>query len=142
MAYALIIGINPIYGLITSIISMVLGTVFGVSNYLIVGPTNIMAIAIASSLSTIQGGNYLSLVFVLTFLIGLCQLLLGIFKLGNLVNYISHPVIVGLTTGVVLIICLGQIDDFLGLNMDSSFNLFTGFFQIVKNYSPINTYSL
>jgi SulP family sulfate permease len=142
MAYALIIGINPIYGLITSIISMVLGTVFGVSNYLIVGPTNIMAIAIASSLSTIQGGNYLSLVFVLTFLIGLCQLLLGIFKLGNLVNYISHPVIVGLTTGVVLIICLGQIDDFLGLNMDSSFNLFTGFFQIVKNYSQINTYSL
>src|SRR6056297_1862970 len=89
MAYALIAGVNPVYGLYTSIVSKIIATVVGVSNHMIVGPTNLMAMAIASNLNFIQQGNYLEAVLVLTFLVGVFQLLLGIFKLGNLVNYIS-----------------------------------------------------
>ncbi|HKL76303.1 MAG TPA: SulP family inorganic anion transporter, partial [Halanaerobiales bacterium] len=59
MAYALIIGINPVYGIYTSIVSMIVSSIFGISDYLVVGPTNVMAIAISSTLSQYNGENYL-----------------------------------------------------------------------------------
>ena len=102
MAYALIVGVNPIYGIYTSIVSMILATWFGVSSYMIVGPTNMMAMAIASSLNFVDAGNYLSVLFLLTLLVGIFQLVFGMLKLGNLVNYVSHPVIIGLSTGAAL----------------------------------------
>jgi SulP family sulfate permease len=142
MAYALIIGINPIYGLYTSIISMIIATFFGVSNYLIVGPTNMMAIVIASSLSNYQPEHYLQLVFLLTFLIGLIQLILGVLKLGNLVNYVSHPVIVGLTTGVSLIIGVGQLNNFLGMAVSDGVNLVVTLYKIIIQLGEVNYYSV
>ena len=142
MAYALIIGINPIYGLYTSIISMVLATFFGISSYLVVGPTNMMAIAIASSLGQYQTGNYLELVFLLTFLVGVIQLILGLLKLGNLVNYVSHPVIVGLTTGVALIIGVGQLNNFLGMAVSDGSNLIITLYRVISHLGNVNYYAL
>ena len=142
MAYALIIGINPIYGLYTSIVSMVMATFFGISNYMIVGPTNIMAVALASSLNQFETGNNLQLVFLLTFLVGVIQLILVSLKLGKLVNYISHPVIVGLTTGVALQILIGQLNDFLGMTVNNGYNIIDTLYEILSNLDQINYYSL
>ena len=138
MAYALIIGVNPIYGIYTSIISMIAATLFGVSNYMIVGPTNMMSMAIASSLNFVDSANYLSVLFLLTFLVGLFQLLFGLLKLGNLVNYVSHPVIIGLSTGAALLIGVGQLQNLLGLSVAGGPNLFTNLYQIIINLNQVN----
>lgn len=133
MAYALIIGINPIYGLYTSIISKIISTVTGKSNYIIVGPTNLMAMAIASNLNLVQDDNYLKAVILLTFLIGIFQIMAGLFKFGRLVRYVSHPVIVGLTTGAAIIIGVGQFKNLLGLNIIRTYNIFVEIYLLVFN---------
>jgi SulP family sulfate permease len=138
MAYALIVGVNPIYGIYTSVVSMILGTFFSVSNYMVVGPTNIVAMAIASNLSFVGDTNYLQVVLLLTFLVGLFQLIFGILKLGNLVNYVSHPVIVGLTTGAALLIGVGQLQNLLGISVESGVNLFTEVYALINNLNQIN----
>ncbi|MGM0369079.1 MAG: SulP family inorganic anion transporter [Bacillota bacterium] len=138
MAYALIVGVNPIYGIYTSVVSMILGTIFSVSNYMVVGPTNIVAMAIASNLSFLGSSNYLQVVLLLTFLVGLFQLIFGILKLGNLVNYVSHPVIVGLTTGAALLIGVGQLQNLLGISVESGVNLFTEVYALINNLNQIN----
>ncbi|MGM0502611.1 MAG: SulP family inorganic anion transporter, partial [Bacillota bacterium] len=142
MAYALIVGVNPVYGIYTSVVSMLLGTVFSVSSYMVVGPTNIVAMAIASNLNSLNGSNYFTTVLLLTFLVGVFQLLFGILKLGNLVNYISHPVIVGLTTGAALLIGVGQLQNFLGISIDGGINLFTEIYAIVNNLTKVNGVSI
>ncbi|GAB6136979.1 SulP family inorganic anion transporter [Halanaerobaculum tunisiense] len=142
MAYALIAGVNPVYGLYTSIVSKIIATVVGVSNHMIVGPTNLMAMAIASNLNFVQQGSYLEAVLVLTFLVGVFQLLLGIFKLGNLVNYISHSVIVGLITGTAFIIGVGQLPNLLEVTVGKTPNLFYTLKVIISNLGQVDLVAL
>ncbi|MDZ7671318.1 MAG: SulP family inorganic anion transporter [Halanaerobiales bacterium] len=138
MAYALIAGINPVYGLYTSIISKVISTLTGKSSYIIVGPTNLMAMAIASNLNMVQQNRYLEMVVLLTFLVGIFQIIAGLFKFGKLVSYVSHPVIVGLTTGAALIIGVGQIKNFLGVSLQSTYNMFDELYKLVLSFTSIN----
>ncbi|MGM0409628.1 MAG: SulP family inorganic anion transporter, partial [Bacillota bacterium] len=142
MAYALVVGINPIYGIYTSIVSMIISSIFGASNYLVVGPSNVMAIAISSTLSQYKGENYLQYIFILTFLIGVFQLIMAFIKLGRLVNYISHPVIVGLTNGIALIIAAGQLSNIFGIDAANGVNFFTTIYNFIININSINIYSL
>ncbi|MFW6282310.1 MAG: SulP family inorganic anion transporter [bacterium] len=142
MAYALILGVEPVYGLYATIIAMVVFTLVGQSNYMIVGPTNIMALAIASSIRGVAGGNYLEAVLILTFLIGLSQLLFGLLKMGRLVKYISHSLIIGLTTGAVTLIAVGQLQNFMGLSVDSGPNLFSNLYAVIKNLNQVNWITL
>ncbi len=138
MAYALIAGLNPIYGLYTSIISQIISTITGKSSYIIVGPTNLMAMAIASNLNYVHDDKYLEMVILLTFLVGVFQILAGIFKLGKLVRYVSHPVIVGLTSGAAIIIGIGQVKNFLGINIGRTYNVFIEIYQLFIKVGSIN----
>ncbi len=138
MAYALIAGLNPIYGLYTSIVSQIISTLTGKSSYIIVGPTNLMAMAIASNLNMVQQNRYLEMVILLTFLVGVFQIIAGLFKFGKLVRYVSHPVIVGLTTGAALIIGVGQIKNFLGISLQSTYNMFDELYKLVLSFTSIN----
>lgn len=142
MAYALIAGLNPIYGLYTSIISQILSTITGKSSYIIVGPTNLMAMAIASNLNYVQDDKYLEVVILLTFLVGVFQILAGFFKLGKLVRYVSHPVIVGLTSGAAIIIGIGQVKNFLGVSIGRTYNVFIEVYQLFLKAGSINYLSL
>ncbi|MCK8828328.1 SulP family inorganic anion transporter [Natroniella acetigena] len=142
MAYALIAGVNPIYGLYTSIVAMITATFVGVSNYMIAGPTNMMALAIASNLTSLEEISYLEGVLLLTFMVGIIQVLLGLLKLGDLVTYVSHPVITGLTFGVALIIGIGQLDNLLGLKVENGVNIFSKLYNIIINLKATNPYSL
>jgi SulP family sulfate permease len=94
--------------------------------------------AIASNLSFVGDTNYLQVVLLLTFLVGLFQLIFGILKLGNLVNYVSHPVIVGLTTGAALLIGVGQLQNLIGISVESGVNLFTEVYALINNLNQIN----
>ncbi|MGM0413680.1 MAG: SulP family inorganic anion transporter [Bacillota bacterium] len=142
MAYALILGLDPIYGLYTSIVSMFIASLIGVSDYLIVGPTNLIVVAIASGLSGISSDQYLEAVLLLTFMMGVFQLLLALFKLGDLVNYISRSVIGGLTAGVAVIIFSGQLDNLFGLELPSASNVFMELYYFIVNINQLNFYSV
>ena len=146
MAFALLAGVNPIYGLYTFIISNLLFVLIGRSNYMIVGPTNMISVTIASSLNALEivnAGNYLSFVFLLTFLVGIFQMLLGFLKIGNLVNYVSKTVITAITSGVSLIIISGQLDDLLQINLPAeSGNVITSLYNTFLHLENVNYYAL
>lgn len=142
MAYALIVGLNPIYGLTTSIISKIISTFTGRSNYIIVGPTNLMAMAIASNLSFVPEESYLETVILLTLLVGIFQVIAGLLKFGKLVRYVSHPVIVGLTTGAAIIIGVGQLKNLIGITFARRYNIYIEIYNLMSNYKGINYLSL
>ena len=137
MAYALILGINPIYGIYASIFSMLTASIFNLSSYIIVGPTNMMAVALYSSLNNYQGENYLQVIFLTTFLIGLFQFLLVSFNLSELIKYVSHPVVVALSHGAAVLILFSQIENFTGVSVSGS-NVITKGWQFISNFSQIN----
>ncbi|MFZ5595981.1 MAG: SulP family inorganic anion transporter [Bacillota bacterium] len=118
MAYAVIAGVDPVYGLYSSIILAILGSAFGNSNHLATGPTNAISLLIAGTMGAFIGQpNFLEMLFLLTFMVGAIQLFMGVFKLGRLVNYVSHSVIVGFTAGAGVIIALGQLNQLLGIKL-------------------------
>lgn len=142
MAYALIIGIQPVYGIYATIVAMILFTLVGFSNYMIVGPTNIMAMALVAGLSGISQSNYLAALFLLTFIAGIFQLLFGLLKLGRFVNYVSHSLIVGLSTGAVVMIAAGQLKNFLGIKVDAGSTLYSKLYSIFSNLNLIDLQTL
>lgn len=118
MAYAIIAGVDPVYGLYTAIVLSILGSAFGSSNHLATGPTNAISLLIASFMSSYMGKqNFYENLFLLTFLVGAIQFSMGALKLGKLVNYVSHSVIVGFTAGAGIIIALGQFNQLLGISL-------------------------
>ena len=118
MAYAVIAGVDPVYGLYSAIVLSILGAAFGNSNHLATGPTNAISLLIASAMGVYIGQpNFYQLLFVLTFLVGVMQLAMGVLRLGKLVNYVSHSVIVGFTAGAGVIIALGQLNQLLGISL-------------------------
>lgn len=146
MAYALLAGVPPIYGLYTFIVSTIIATFTGRSSYMVVGPTDIISIAIASSLGALEivgPENYLQFVFLLTFLVGVTQILLGSLKLGNLVHFVSQPIIVGLTVGFAFILTSSQLANILGLDLGKSAgNVINNIYRVIINISAVNYYSL
>lgn len=132
MAYALIIGISPIYGIYASIYSMIFASIFNDSKYLIVGPTNMMAVAIASSLKEFRGNQYLEYILLTTLLIGLFQYLLVKIKLEALIKYISHPVIVALSNGAAILILLSQLENITGVPVNGN-NIITKTLSFVNH---------
>ncbi|WP_347491254.1 SulP family inorganic anion transporter [Desulfoscipio sp. XC116] len=118
MAYAIIAGVDPVYGLYSAIVLSILGSLFGNSNHLATGPTNAISLLIASNMSVYAGKpNFYEMLLMLTFLAGAIQFLMGVLKMGKLVNYVSHSVIVGFTAGAGVIIALGQFNQLLGISL-------------------------
>lgn len=118
MAYAMIAGVDPAYGLYSAIVLTILGSMFGSSNHLNTGPTNAISLLIASNMAIFLGqGNFFKMLFLLTFMVGAIQFLMGVLKLGKLVNYVSHSVIVGFTAGAGIIIALGQLNNLFGISL-------------------------
>src|SRR6516165_8419846 len=119
MAYALIAGIPPTYGLYTAIVMTALGSIFGSSRFLMNGPTNAISLVVlgAAGIGTAEadGSERLQFVFLLAVLVGLIQIVTALLKLGDLTRYISDSVIVGFMTGAGLLVALTQIDKLLGL---------------------------
>lgn len=111
LAFGVSSGATAAAGLVTAIIAgLVIGSLSGAS-YQISGPTGAMTAILVSLVAQygIQG------VFVASFMSGVLLLLCGIFKLGGLVSYLPSPVITGFTSGIAVIIALGQVDNFTGL---------------------------
>ncbi|HEY6131929.1 MAG TPA: SulP family inorganic anion transporter [Halioglobus sp.] len=116
MAYAMIIGLPPEYGLYTAIIMTIAGALFDSSRQLINGPTNAISIAVLSSVSVLAAPeNLLTVVVLLTFMVGIVQLGITLCRLGDLTRYISNSVIVGFTLGAGSILVFDQMKNLLGM---------------------------
>src|SRR3990172_587140 len=111
VAFAMIAGLPPEYGLYSAIVPTIIAALFGSSRHLISGPTTAISIVIfttVSPLSSPGSADYIQMVITLTFIAGLFQLSLGIARLGALVNFVSHSVVVGFTAGAAILIGAGQ----------------------------------
>jgi SulP family sulfate permease len=117
LAFALIAGLPPQYGLYTAIVPTILAAIFGSSRHLISGPTTAISIVLFANISAMAEpftDRYLALALMLTFLAGLFQLMLGMAKLGGLINFVSRSVMAGFTAGAAVLIALGQLGQLMG----------------------------
>jgi SulP family sulfate permease len=120
MAYAMIAGLPPIYGLYASIVPLLIYALFGTSRQLGVGPVALVSLLVATGVSGMADGGsaeYIGYAIVLALLVGAIQFGLGFFRLGFLVNFLSHPVVSGFTSGAALIIGLSQLKHLVGINL-------------------------
>lgn len=145
MAYALIAGVNPVYGLYTAIVSTIIGSIFGSSKHLIGGPTNAIALLVAGSMRNYMGlVNAYQLLFLMTFLVGALQIIFGVIKLGKVINYVSHTVIVGFSAGAGVLIALGQLSTLLSIPIKNSAQMVTTekFYYVITHLNQTNLYAL
>ncbi len=120
MAYAMLAGMPPIYGLYAATIPLVIYALLGTSRQLAVGPVAMISLLTATAVSTMaeaSTADYISLVITLTFMVGMIQFALGVFRLGFMVNFLSHPVISGFTSAAAIVIALSQLKHLLGIKM-------------------------
>ena len=120
VAFATIAGLPPEYGLYAAMVPAIVAALWGSSWHLVSGPTTAISIVVFASISPLAepgSPQFIGLVLTLTFLAGLIQLGLGLARLGMLVNFISHTVIIGFTAGAALLIAASQIKNFFGLDM-------------------------
>ena len=114
MANALLALVNPVSGLYTLMIGMPIAAIFTGTRLMNVSTTSALSVAAGSALMVIPSESRAQNLIVLVVLVGLIQFLAGIFKLGTAIRFVSNAVMVGFTTGVSLLIILGQLDDFTG----------------------------
>lgn len=141
MAYAALAGVQPVFGLYASLIPLVIYAILASSSKLSVGPVAVSALLIfagISQVSTPGTAEFLSLVITTGLLIGLLQVLMGIGKLGFLVNFISHPVIAGFTSAAAVIIVISQLKDALGLEMVGSHSCLETLKTTIEHSAEIN----
>lgn len=118
VAFASIAGLPPQYGLYAAMVPAVVAAFWGSSWHLVSGPTTAISIVVFATVSPLavpDSADYIGLVLTLTLLVGLMQLTMGLLRLGTLVNFISHTVIVGFTAGAACLIVVSQLGNFLGL---------------------------
>ncbi|MFG2063124.1 sulfate permease [Micromonospora sp. NPDC048871] len=120
MAYATLAGMPAVTGLYASIVPLVVYALLGTSGSLAVGPVAITALMTGAALAPLAEGDparYAALAALLALLVGAIQLLLGVLRLGVLVNFMSHPVLSGFTSAAAIVIAASQVKDLFGLNM-------------------------
>lgn len=143
VAFATIAGLPPEYGLYSAIVPAIVAALFGSSWHLVSGPTTAISLVVFASISPLaQVGShdYVSLAITLSLLVGAIQLLMGWMKLGSLVNFISHTVVIGFTGGAGILIASNQVKNFFGIAVPqgSSFSETWGYF--FRHLGAVNGY--
>ncbi len=144
VAFASIAGMPPEYGLYAAIVPAIIAALFGSSWHLISGPTTAASLVMFSTLSSFalpESSDYIRLALTLTFMVGVMQLLMGFAKLGTLVNFISHSVIIGFTAGAAILIASSQAKTFFGLSMPGGLHPHEVLINILTHTTDINIYA-
>jgi sulfate permease, SulP family len=145
VAFAMIAGLPPIYGLYTAMVTPVIAALFGSSWHLISGPTTTISLVVFASLKglAVPGSpEYIDMVLVLTFLAGAFQLGMGLARFGSLVNFVSHSVVIAFTAGAALLIMSSQLKYILGLTMPHGLSFQDTLVFLVKNFTTFNPWVL
>jgi MFS superfamily sulfate permease-like transporter len=112
MAYALLAGLPVVYGLYAALLPVVIGAMFGSFNLLHTGPVvmlSIMSLAAVAPLAAVGSDEFIALSIMLALMVGVLRLAMGLFRLGGIINLVSHPVLVGFTNAAALIIAFSQL---------------------------------
>ncbi|MCB1728606.1 MAG: sodium-independent anion transporter, partial [Gammaproteobacteria bacterium] len=120
VAFATIAGLPPEYGLYTAMVTPIIAALFGSSFHLVSGPTTAISIVVFSAISDLAtpgSPEFVSMALTLTFLAGAYQLAFGLARLGTVVNFVSHTVVIGFTAGAALLIATSQMKHVLGIDI-------------------------
>lgn len=145
VAFAAIAGMPPAYGLYAAMVPAIIAALFGSSRHLVSGPTTAASIVLFSALSQLaEPGSidYIALAITLTFLVGVTQLVMGLARMGSLVNFISHSVIIGFTAGAALLIATSQLRNFFGVDIHRSHDIISRFQLLFEHSSEFNYYAV
>ena len=118
MAYANLSGLPVHYGLYVAFVPAILGALWGSSQQLATGPVAVVSLMTAAALTPLAlpfSDHFVGLALLLALMVGVIQFTLGVLKLGTIVSFVSHPVIVGFMNAAAIIIALSQIDMLLGI---------------------------
>ena len=145
MAYAQLAGMPAYYGLYSAFLPVMVAALWGSSNQLGTGPVAVVSLLTASSLAAFAptgSDQFITLAILLAFCVGAIQLALGVFKLGVVVNFLSHPVIVGFTNAAALIIGLSQVNKIIGVPMGRSEHFVMDLWGVVQQVGDTHLPSL
>jgi sulfate permease, SulP family len=145
MAYAMIAGLPPVYGLYAAMLPQVIYAIFGTSRQLAVGPVAMDSLLVAtavSSLAAVGTDQYLNLALLLAFIMGAIQVLFGVLKLGFLVNFLSKPVVNGFTSAAAIVIGLSQLKHLLGVKISANANPFTILFEAISSFKSYQYWTI
>lgn len=123
IAYALIAGLPPIYGLYCALVPQVMYVIFGSSRQVAIGPVAMDSLIVATGVSTLAlagSDSYISIAILLALMVGTIQFIMGVFRLGFIVNFLSKPVITGFSSAIALIIGCNQFRNLLGVDFIQS----------------------
>ncbi|PWK11558.1 SulP family inorganic anion transporter [Tumebacillus permanentifrigoris] len=138
MGFAIATGVEPEYGIYTTIFAGILISLFGGSKFQIGGPTGAFVPILFGIVATYGYENLL----VAGFMAGLLLLIIGLLKLGSLIRFIPRPVTVGFTTGIAVIIFTGEIPHFLGIHIEKHKYFLNNMKEIAKHLGDTNFYSV
>ncbi len=141
MAYAMLAGLPPVYGLYAGIVPLFLYVLFGSSMHLSVGPVAIVSLLVLTGISEFaEAGTseYMTLAILVGLMAGVIQLLLGLCRMGFMVNFLSHPVMTGFTSAAAFIIVFSQLKNLLGISIPASSKIHKVAYGIFQNLEHIN----
>ena len=141
LAYAMLAGVPPHMGLYAACLPLIVYPIFGTCRHLMVGPVALDAILIAAgvgALATAGSSDYISLVITLTLMVGLIQLVFGLFRLGFIADFLSNPVISGFTSGAAVIIIFSQLKHLLGIPIPGSQQIDTLVTHLVNHFDQFH----
>jgi SulP family sulfate permease len=143
VAFATIAGLPPEYGLYTAMVTPIIAALFGSSFHLVSGPTTAISIVVFSAISHhAEPGTpeFLSLALTLTFLAGVYQLAFGLARLGALVNFVSHTVVIGFTAGAAILIATSQVKHITGIFVPKGESFLHTWVDLYQGIENINFY--
>lgn len=140
MAYALIAGVDPRFGLYSAIVVTLVASIFGSSSHLINGPTNAISLVVFSALTGFDARfDAYQAMFLLGIMVGVTQILISVFKLGDLTRYISESVVLGFMAGAGLLVGIGQVGNFLGVSKPgSNHSVLVNLWETITHSGPYN----
>ncbi len=134
MAYAQLANLPAYYGLYASFLPPLIASIFGSSRHLATGPVAIVSLMTSTALeplATAGGDSFIAYAILLALLVGIFQLLLGVLKLGLVVNFLSHPVVNGFTNAAAIIIATSQLSKLFGVTVDTADHHYQTIFNVV-----------
>ena len=141
MAYALIAGLPPIYGLYAALTPQIIYALLGTSRQLAVGPVALDSLLVATGLGALSiddPSQYILMAIFLAFLVGAIQLLMGLFRMGFIISFLSKPVIIGFTSAAAVIIGLSQLKYIMGIELSQSNQLHIFIQSLINSNSSVH----
>jgi sulfate permease, SulP family len=137
MAHALLATVNPVFGIYTLMVAVPIGAIFTSSVYMNVSTTSALSVAAGSGLADTPAAQRMEALAVLVLLVGVIQLLAGLFRLGFLIRFVSNAVMTGFLNGVAVLIILGQLGDLTGFRSVFSNNVLRSL-ELIFRFDQIN----